>query len=155
VGAADGSLLAALGAKTGLSGRACVVDDDGRVAAQAAATAERTGVLVEAQAIADDRIPFEDAAFDLVVVASAGRLARASGSSGPLLAELARVLRPGGRVVALVPVEAKGRLDAEAVGRETGVTAAVEALTAGGLRGARVLAATGGLAYVEAANPRD
>ena len=100
VGCSDPALIAALAIKSGLTGRACAVDDDeGRVTAAAGAV-ERDGALVEPSTAPLTALPFEAGAFDVVVLrdvlGSAPEPARAQ-----IVAEAQRVLRPGGRCLVI------------------------------------------------------
>jgi ubiquinone/menaquinone biosynthesis C-methylase UbiE len=103
IGVDDATLAGQLAAKTGLSGTAAhmVSSDDDAVRVNRGA--KKVGVLVEVRVGAVDRLPFEDAAFDLVVIHSvSGQLAAAgSDQRAATLREAHRVLRPGGRLVAI------------------------------------------------------
>jgi len=68
IGCSDPALIAALGSKAGLSGRACAVDTSLDRATEAARIAEREGALVEAAAAPGWMLPFDPDSFDLVVV---------------------------------------------------------------------------------------
>ena len=90
IGGGDGRLVAAVGAPTGLTGRVTAVEPDATVANRVEVAATAAGVLVEVEAAGFDRLPFEDAAFDVAVVPmpatveSLGRPWRTpGGSSGP------------------------------------------------------------------------
>jgi len=63
------------------------------------------GVLVEVRVGALDRLPFDDGAFDIVVIHSTrGQLAAASGDGRvAMLRDALRVLRPGGRLIVIEP----------------------------------------------------
>ena len=101
-GAGDPGLVAALAKVTGLSGRAVAhaasTDEAGRLEA----TAEAAGVLVEVIESPDDRLPFEEGDFDLVLVDAV------SAPFAALLPEIRRVLRPGGRVVLVIRQKGAG-----------------------------------------------
>src|SRR5207342_2281761 len=90
-------------AKTGLSGTAAhmIASDDEAV--QVNRGAKKAGALVEVRVGLLDRLPFDDSAFDLVVIHSArGQLASASADERTAaLQACRRVLRPGGRVVTI------------------------------------------------------
>jgi ubiquinone/menaquinone biosynthesis C-methylase UbiE len=102
IGATQPQVIAQLSAKPGLTGRTCAVDESADLAAQAAETAQTEGVLVEVETAPFDRLPFEAATFDVVVVNRAlGRLDE--DRQRACLREAARVLRDGGRCVVIGP----------------------------------------------------
>lgn len=110
VGVDDERLVGQLAAKTGLSGAAtCVVADD-QAAARARKGADKVGVHVEIVVSAPPSIQLPDAAFDVVVIHSVSGLLSSLEPAvrAGLLAESARVLRPGGRVVAIEAGERSG-----------------------------------------------
>ncbi|HZI81370.1 MAG TPA: methyltransferase domain-containing protein [Vicinamibacterales bacterium] len=110
IGVDDATLAGQLAAKTGLSGTAVhmVSNDDEAVRVQRGA--KRAGVLVEVRVGVLDRLPFDDSAFDLVVVHSArGQLAAAAAEARvAVLRDGHRVLRPGGRLISIEPGTATG-----------------------------------------------
>ena len=68
IGCSDPSLLAAIGSKVGLSGRACAIVSSDADAARARRGAETGGMLLEIETSSHlNLFPFEDAAFDLTV----------------------------------------------------------------------------------------
>ena len=153
VGCGDPDLIARLGAKAGLTGRACAVDESPPRVAEAERVALREGVLIEAGTTTYSTLPFDAAAFDLVVIrdvlptlTSDRRVAAVS--------EAHRVLRPGGRCLVIETV-ARGGLSG-LVGssrpndeyRATG--GATSALGAGGFVAVRTLAEREHLVFVEA-----
>lgn len=103
IGLDDATLTGQIAVKTGLSGSAAhmVASDDEAVRVNRGA--KKAGVLVEVRVGALDRLPFDDGAFDIVVVHSAhGQLAATSAAERvALLQACRRVLRAGGRVVAI------------------------------------------------------
>lgn len=151
IGLGDAALLAALAAKTGLTGRACGVDPDAAAVEQARRASERAGVLVEVALASPPDLPFSSGDFDIVVI----RVGRGLGSEGGVadaVEAASRVLRGGGRCLMVADRRRRGigglaltsagraRLDAAALCR---------LMTAGGLKGARVLAEREGLVFVE------
>ena len=68
VGCTDASLLGAIGSKVGLSGRVCAVVPDDAHAARARRAAEKSGFLLEVETGHLEHFPFEDGAFNLIVV---------------------------------------------------------------------------------------
>jgi demethylmenaquinone methyltransferase/2-methoxy-6-polyprenyl-1,4-benzoquinol methylase len=103
IGVDDATLAGQLAAKTGLSGTAAHVVSNDDEAVRVNRGAKKAGVLVEVRVGSIDRLPFDDGAFDLVVVHSVGgQLASASSDQRvATLREAHRVLRPGGRLVAI------------------------------------------------------
>ena len=110
VGVDDALLAGQFAAKTGLSGTAAHVVTDDAAVAKVLGGAKKAGVLSEVQVAPLDRLPFPDASFDLVVVHSvAGQLASASTADrSASLHECLRVLRPGGRLLAIEPGTVSG-----------------------------------------------
>jgi len=105
IGVDDGALAGQLAAKTGLSGTAAHMVANDAEAVQVQRGAKKAGVLVEVRVGLLDRLPFDEAAFDLVVIHSVrGQLAAASTEErGAVLREARRVLRPGGRLITIEP----------------------------------------------------
>ena len=101
IGCEHGGRLAAVAAKVGLSGRAVAVVPDAAAAERAEKGAAAAGVLVEVAVAPPTAIGHEAHAFDVAVVDdTAGLLgARDAAERRAAIAEVARVLRPGGRVV--------------------------------------------------------
>ena len=113
VGVDDDALTGAIAAKAGLSGHAAVAVADQAAGARAQAAINEASTLAEIYAGSLQSLPFEAAAFDVVVVHAVTGLFAAQSAEGRagMLRECHRVLRPGGRVVV---VEA---------GQRTGLTA--------------------------------
>jgi len=160
VGCAHGGRLGAVAVKVGLSGRAAVSVPDEAAAARAQKGAANAGVLVDVDVAPPTRLPFDDAAFDLAVVDDTGGLFGTMRAEDRVAAvrELARVLRPGGRVV-MIGATPRGGIGALLSRAESGppfVSSgdAVKALEANGFRSARVIGEREGLAFVEAIKPR-
>jgi ubiquinone/menaquinone biosynthesis C-methylase UbiE len=152
VGCGDQRLIAQLGAKAGLTGRACALDEDPARAEHAQAAAEREGVLVESLAAPWTQLPIDAASFDVVVVRDvfgAIELHRRAALAGEVL----RVLRPGGRCV-VVEGGARGGLGALFHGRAGSADyassgGAPHALSAAGFKAVRELAQRDGLCFTE------
>jgi SAM-dependent methyltransferase len=104
VGVDDPTTLGLIAAKAGMSGTAACVVADEAAGRRARSGADKVGVLVEVAVAAPTApLPHADAAFDVVVVHSVSGLLAGLGSTDrqALLGECGRVLRPGGRVVAI------------------------------------------------------
>lgn len=152
LGCGDPPLIAQLALKTGLTGRACALDEDAARAGRAAEIAQREGALVETLTATWTRLPLEADAFDVVVIRDVlAHLDRHRRE--PALAEVLRVLRAGGRCLV---VERAGRaglaalLQPRAVNAEYASSGGAErALSAAGFRATRTLAERGGLTFAE------
>jgi SAM-dependent methyltransferase len=110
IGVDDAVLAGQLAAKTGLSGTAAHMVSSDAEAVQVHRGAKKVGVLVEVRVGPLDHLPFDDGAFDLVVIHSVhGQLAAAtSDERGAVLRDVHRVLRSGGRLIAVEPGTAGG-----------------------------------------------
>jgi SAM-dependent methyltransferase len=110
VGVDDALLAGQLASKTGLSGSASTAVGSDDEAVKVNRGAKKAGVLVEVRVTPLDRLTYEADAFDVVVVHSAaGQLASAAADERvAVLRECHRVLRPGGRLVAIEPGTASG-----------------------------------------------
>jgi len=158
VGCADGGRLGAVAAKVGLSGRAVAVVADETSAARARKGAAGAGVLVEVEVAAPTRLPVDDSSFDVVIVDDTGGLTDGMkmDDRAPMVRELLRALRPGGRVVFIGAARASG-LGALVTGSRPSFVSsggANAALQAGGFRSVRTLAEREGLVFVEGIKAR-
>jgi len=158
VGSGRPAMFAALAAKVGLTGRAAGVGRGEEAAGALQRAAVRAGVLVEVADRAAGPLPYDADSFDVAVVDST------DGALGALrpddraqqLVELARMIRPGGR---LLVVEATRRFVARLLGsdptdpdyRRSG--GAVPALVAAGFRPVRLLAERAGFRFTEGMKP--
>jgi ubiquinone/menaquinone biosynthesis C-methylase UbiE len=158
VGCTDQSLLGAIGARVGLSGRVCAVVASETEALRARRAAERTGFLLELETGDLARFPFEDGAFNLVVIDNQeGLLSGMRPEQRVAVVQQAyRTLAPRGRVV-VIERAARGGLGAllkpaRSVLVDPGYQTsggAVAALEAEGFRAARLLAERDGLSFFE------
>ena len=154
IGTSDTALIAALATKSGLTGRACMVDpaEDGR--ARAAVAVEQEGALVESFAAPTTALPFDPNTFDVVVMRNV--LPGISPDDRRRTVEEARrVLRPGGRCIA-IDDQRRGGIAALFGGGAAAPDAeglAPRLLTEAGFRGVRTLAARDGLIFVEGVRP--
>jgi ubiquinone/menaquinone biosynthesis C-methylase UbiE len=160
IGCAHGGRLGAVAAKVGLSGRAVAITPDEASAERARKGAAQAGMLVEVEVAPMTALPADDQAFDVAVVDDTGGLLggmRPEDRRG-LVRELFRILRPGGRVVALGAIPPGGlgallkRRPSEPSFAASGALHAL--LAADGFRPVRTLAERDGLIFVEAAKPR-
>lgn len=160
VGCAHGGRLAALAGKVGLSGRAALVTDRQADAARARKAAADAGLLIEVEVSPLDRLPFEDEAFDLIVIDDTGEFManHSEADRDALVRETMRLLRPGGRLFAIESTETTGlggllrRQPPDSAYRREG--GALPLMQRGGYRSARRLAEREGLAFIEGMKPR-
>jgi threonine dehydrogenase-like Zn-dependent dehydrogenase len=151
VGVGDTALIAALGIKAGLTGRTCIVGTNEREVAQAAATVERDGALVESAVSPLTTLPYEAGSFDVVVLRDALGPARAE-ERPVIAAQAARVLRPGGRclVIESSSKASLGGLVSRPINAEFHASGgATPLLTSVGFAAARTLAERSGLTFTE------
>ncbi|MEP6915237.1 MAG: methyltransferase domain-containing protein [Acidobacteriota bacterium] len=151
VGASDPVLIAGLAVKTGLTGRACVVDADDTVLTNAAAIVAREGALIETLAAPYISLPFEAEAFDVAVVRDV-LAGLESYVRTACLAEVHRVLRPGGRclVVDTAPTGLAALLRRTPADADYGThDGPARTLESGGFRAVRTLAQSEGLLFAE------
>lgn len=150
IGGSDPRLLSGVAAKTGLTGRACVVDDSSERTAAAVAEAERQGALVEGFTAQCAALPFSDGDFDVVII-RAVLPALSPALRIACVSEVRRVLRPGGRALVIDGTERSGLsavLSRQSAGDEGD---AVRTLETAGFRAVRTLAEREGLLFVEGA----
>jgi ubiquinone/menaquinone biosynthesis C-methylase UbiE len=148
LGCSAPKLIAQLAVKTGLTGRACAVDQDARRTARAAEVAPREGALIETTTTPWTSLPFDNAAFDVAIVRDVfGAIDLSSRSAA--VAELLRVLRPGGRCLVMDSV-ARGGLGGLFV-KKTALADydALRTLETGAFRAVRTVAEREGLKFVE------
>jgi SAM-dependent methyltransferase len=153
MGMRDTALIAALAAKSGLTGRACAVDADEALVKSGAAAIEREGALVEATRAPWGMLPYDESSFDVAVVRDVFMTlpaqARALAAS-----EAHRVLRPGGRVV-VIEAAPRGGLVGALLNRQQGDPdyapsgGAIAVLVRGGFAAVRQLADHEGQIFVE------
>lgn len=158
VGCTDASLMGAIGSKAGLSGRVCAIVPDEKEAARARRAAESSGFLLELETGAVETFPFEDAAFNLIVIDNQEGLLSSMRPERRVatLKEAFRALAPRGRIV-VIERAARGGLGrlfnpaasapVDAHYKSSG--GAVAALEAEGFRAARLLAERGGVSFFE------
>jgi ubiquinone/menaquinone biosynthesis C-methylase UbiE len=160
IGCAHGPRLAAVAAKVGLSGRAVAVAPDESSAARARRGAENAGVLLEVDQAAPTRLSLDASSFDLAVVDDTGSLfeSMSAGDRAATVREIARVLRPGGRIVFVGAAPASGltRLIARSPSKPSFALSgdANRALASNGFGIVRTLAEREGLVFVEGIKPQ-
>lgn len=151
VGCSDTGLVAALAAKAGLTGRACMVCDSDAARGRAAAAVEEAGVLVESFAAPFTSLPFDDESFDVVVMRNVLPAMNAASRSRSV-EDARRVIRTGGRCIAIDDAPRTG-LSALLGRQESSDYAAsggaASLLTSAGFRGVRTLAQREALIFVE------
>ena len=103
VGCTDASLLGAIGSKVGLSGRVCAIVPDASQAARARRAAEQSGFLLELETGDLENFPFEDGAFNLIVVDNQEGLLSSMRPEQrvAMLQQAFRTLAPRGRIVVI------------------------------------------------------
>jgi ubiquinone/menaquinone biosynthesis C-methylase UbiE len=153
IGAGDPPLIAALAARSGLTGRACVVDTDAARLSRAATAIEREGALVEPMCAPWSALPFESGSFDLAVIRDV-LSTMAHDERSRVLLELFRVLRAGGRAI-VIDQAPRGGIAGLIGGHTTDVAygheGAVGALSSVGFAATRLLAERDGMTFVEGA----
>jgi SAM-dependent methyltransferase len=102
IGVDDPKLLAAMALKIGLSGSTSVAVTDDASAARARAGATGAGALIDLHLTSLDALPFDNDAFDVVVVHGMnGLLPSLNERTDRALRETRRVLRHGGRIIVI------------------------------------------------------
>ena len=145
----DLQALVDVAARVGLTGRALALVADPVARQRVQDRATQGGVLVDVEALTVP-FPLPDAGFDIAIVDD--RAARAGAYSiDTLLPELGRVVRPGGRLLVLVPAPSSplaGLFGSEPAAPD--VSGLLGALGRGGFTAARLLGVRQGTAFVEA-----
>jgi ubiquinone/menaquinone biosynthesis C-methylase UbiE len=141
IGVRDVPMIAALAAKSGLTGQANAIEPDPARAQTAAAALEREGALVDVAAAPWTTLPYDAANFDIAI------LRDVLGSMTPAdltgcLTEVLRVLRPGGRAIV---IEGGKRSFLSRAPKETGE----EPLRLAGFAAVRTLGEADGATYIE------
>jgi ubiquinone/menaquinone biosynthesis C-methylase UbiE len=159
VGCEHGGRLGAIAAKVGLSGRAVAVVPDDRTADRARKGAAEAGVLVEVEVAPMNAFGIGEHAFDVAVVDDTGTLmaAMTADERGAMVGEIARVLRPGGRVVYIGSTGVRGlaalvkKSAQSAFGTSGGAN---QVFSAHGFKSVRTLAERDGFIFIEGVKPR-
>jgi SAM-dependent methyltransferase len=110
IGVDDPAVASAIAAKVGLSGNAAIAVTDGRDAARAQGAAANAGVLVDVKVTPIAPLPFDNDAFDLVIVHSMRGLLSSLDPNARVdaMREWHRVVRHGGRVMTIEPGAVSG-----------------------------------------------
>ena len=154
IGGSDPLLMAGLAAKVGLTGRACMLDESSQRTAAAAAQVEKEGSLIETFTSSLSALPFERELFDVVVLRNVLPALDEHRRAG-VVREVERILRPGGRCIAIDDLPRRGvlgRLTGGSPGISPGAIAAA-AIGPAGFRGVRNLAEREGIVFVEGVKP--
>ncbi len=159
VGCPDTGRAAAIAAKVGLSGRATATVSDDAAASRVNKAAANEGVLVDIEISDIKHLPYGDGEFDLAVVDDTGALLEqlTDGDRAAIAREVARILRPGGRVILVGGGEPAGlqKLMSKTPASPLLISGAVNALLqANGFGIVRTLAEREGLVFVEGLKPR-
>ena len=149
IGCTQPKIIAQLALKPGLTGRACAVDQHADTVARAGQVAAEEGALLETETAPPAMLPYEEGSFDLVVLNHAiGKLP--DHRRAPILAEARRVLRDGGRCMAIEPAP-RGGLGALLGGGGVPGGEIERAFSGANFRAVRTLAEREGLSFVEGA----
>jgi ubiquinone/menaquinone biosynthesis C-methylase UbiE len=159
VGVPDAARVAAIAAKVGLSGRAVAVTADDEAVARVNRAAANAGVLVDTETGDVTRLPFGDGEFDIAVVDDTGAMLEQLNDDdrSTVAREVARILRPGGRLLligAAVPTglaKLLSKVPASPLVLSGRVNALLEQC---GFGIVRTLAEREGLVFVEGLKPR-
>lgn len=159
VGVPVAARVAAIAAKVGLSGRAVALTPDEDAVARVNRAAADAGVLVDIEAGAVTRLPFTDGEFDITVVDDTGAMLEElnDGDRSTVVREVARILRPGGRLLVIGGAAPTGlaKLISKQPASPLVLSGHVNALLAQcGFGIVRTLAEREGLVFVEGLKPR-
>lgn len=133
----DEALTRGLAQKVGLSGVAALAATDDAQAARATKAGVKAGALIDVKTISAWELPWEDGAFDMVVIDNTHGLLSALSETdrAAALREVRRVMRAGGRV--------------EYIERESTPAQAEPMLSMAGFKPVRTLAERDGFRFVE------
>lgn len=150
VGTRDPKLAAQLAVKAGLTGRACVVDDDEARLAKGAAEIEREGALVEPSRAPFGLWPYDAESFDVAVIPNLLPFLTTE-TRMRCVSEVYRVIRPGGRAIVVEPARRGGfgALLHRSSSIDPAYDGPVAQLQTVGFTAVRQLAETDGVVYAE------
>ena len=152
VGCYDPRFIAAMAAKSGLTGRACAVDESSDRTREAERVALAEGALIECAIAPFTQLPLNQEEFDLVVLRDVLRSID-PGKRLAVLSEAHRVLRLGGRCMV---IDGAARAGVAAIfgsrtpGPATNAEAISSSLKQAGFVAVRTLAEREGLLFIEA-----
>jgi ubiquinone/menaquinone biosynthesis C-methylase UbiE len=157
-GKGDPRLFAKLAGKAGLSGRACAVVDSPAAARPLQDAAAAEGVLIEVLEAGGPSWSLDDGSFDVGVVDGNALLRGNAAERQSRLAEVRRVVRPGGRVLVIrtFSIGLAGRLGfaPSQAAPSADASTLVSALEEAGFRPARLLGEREGMTFVEGFRPQ-
>jgi ubiquinone/menaquinone biosynthesis C-methylase UbiE len=158
IGMDDAAIAGGIASTVGISGEAAFVVTDDQAAAKVQRALEKAAALADVRVAPLETLPFGQDAFDAVIVHGiSGTLATLSSDvRDRLLRECRRVLRPGGRIVAIERGTQTGLSALLKTGPDPEYAAAggtVSALQAAGFKPVRLLADAEGYAFTEGLRP--
>lgn len=150
VGPHDPKLVAQLAAKVGLTGRACIVDDNESRLERAAAAIEQEGALIEKVLAPYGMWSFDPDSFDVAVISHLLPTLVDHVRTHTLF-ETYRVLRPGGRVIVIEDAPRGGIVGAllSRTASDPTYKGPIASLRIIGFAATRQLAEADGVVYVE------
>jgi hypothetical protein len=156
VGPSDPAVFSKAAAKAGLTGRAVAIVESAAEKSAIEGAAAHDGVFVEVMVAAPGAWPCDDGTFDVVIVDGDQLVAAQPDRQTALLADTKRVVRGGGRVLAVNrwPRGLAGRLGFESRESDGGAAQSLmRLLNCAGFGPVRFLAAREGMTFVEAFRP--
>jgi hypothetical protein len=156
VGPSDPAVFVKAAAKAGLTGRAVAIVESTAAKLAIEAVAAHDGVFVEVMQATPGAWPCDDGTFDVVIVDGDQLVAAQPDRQTALLADTKRVVRGGGRVLAVNrrPRGLAGRLGFESRESDDGAAQSLmRLLSCAGFGPVRFLAAREGMTFVEAFRP--
>lgn len=151
LGCGDPALIAPLAIKTGLTGRACALDEDSARTLRAANMSQRDGALIETITAPWTMLPLDPDSFDIVIIRGVLASLTPERRTG-CVKESLRVLRPGGRCLSIddAPRGGLGALVGDRSRAEYRTAGhAARALEGAGFRAVRTVAERDRLVFVE------
>jgi ubiquinone/menaquinone biosynthesis C-methylase UbiE len=153
IGGGDTRCVALIAAKSGLTGTAAIVVPDEGIAVRIRRAVADVGALVDLRVVSEGMLPFDDAAFDAIVVHDTSHTILDSGTRGRWLHECRRLLRSGGRIVTIEPGAQVGLRALFSGGSQSAAMAAggdtITTLRSAGFAAVRVLGDREGLRFIE------